>query len=90
MNLAIPPSLFYAIGAILVLFGALRAYSLGWKRRPAPPAPGEEAESADVDEVPAWDRGRGGGYKRHITFGLLWVGLGLFLIVKTILDTRGG
>ena len=33
MNVSIPPSLLYAIGTILVLFGGLRAYHLGWKQQ---------------------------------------------------------
>ena len=86
MNVSIPPSLLYAIGTVLVLFGGLRAYHLGWKRRPVPAAPGQDPESADLDESPAWDRER--GYKRHITFGVLWVAMGLFLIISTIITSR--
>ena len=88
MNVSIPPSLLYAIGTVLVLFGGLRAYHLGWKKKPVPAAPGGEAESPDLDEVPAWDRDKGGGYKRHITFGVLWVVMGLFLIISTIVSSR--
>ena len=84
MSKPIPSSLLYAIGTVLVVFGGLRAYHLGWKKRPAPAAPGEQPESPDLDEVPAWDRNKGGGYKRHITFGVLWVVMGLFLIISTI------
>jgi hypothetical protein len=89
MNVSIPPSLLYAIGTVLVLFGGLRAYHLGWKRKPESAAPGQEPESGDLDEVPAWDRNKGGGYKRHITFGVLWVAMGLFLIISTMITSRG-
>ena len=106
MSLAIPNSLLYAIGTVLVVFGALRAYHLGWRNRPEPVAPrparaaggeeagGEEAEDPDADldaeiaKAAAWDRDRGGGYKRHLMFGLLWIGLGLFLIISTIVKSR--
>ena len=87
MHFAIPPTLLYAIGAVLIVFGALRAYHLGWKHKPASAAPGEPPESTDLDEAPAWDRER--GYKRHITFGVLWMVLGLFLIISTIVNSRG-
>jgi hypothetical protein len=86
MNVSIPPSLLYAIGTVLVLFGGLRAYHLGWKRKPAPAAQGQDPESGDLDEPPAWDRDK--GYKRHITFGVLWVAMGLFLIISTLISSR--
>jgi uncharacterized membrane protein HdeD (DUF308 family) len=57
MNVQLPPVLFYGIGALLVIFGALRAIHLGWQRN---------------------DR-------RHKMWGLLWVGMGIFLIVSTII-----
>jgi hypothetical protein len=88
MNVSIPPALLYAIGTVLVVFGGLRAWHLGWRKKPAPAAPGEAPESPDLDEAPAWDRDRGGGYKRHITFGMLWLVMGLFLIISTILNSR--
>ena len=34
MNLVIPPVLFYAFGALLVSMGGVRAYYLGWRKRP--------------------------------------------------------
>ena len=68
--------------------GGLRAYHLGWKKKPAPAAPGQDPESPDLDEVPVWDRNKGGGYKRHITFGVLWVVMGLFLIISTLINSR--
>jgi hypothetical protein len=34
VNLVIPPVLFYAFGALLVSMGGVRAYYLGWRKRP--------------------------------------------------------
>jgi hypothetical protein len=76
----LPPAFFYAIGVLLVVFGALRAYHLGWKRKAA-----VQAEAPEQAE--GWSRTAGGGYKRHITFGVLWFGMGLFLIISTVLNT---
>jgi hypothetical protein len=70
MNITIPPVLFYALGALLVVFGTLRALTLGRLR------PGREL---DVD-TPARAQER----KRHLTFGIVWVAMGLFLIVSTL------
>jgi hypothetical protein len=71
MNITIPPILFYALGALLIVFGALRALTLG-RRRPA-----RELDDADS---PARAHER----KRHMTFGIVWVAMGLFLIVSTL------
>ena len=69
MNLVIPPLLFYALGLVLVLGGTARAFLLG-RRDPA-------REISDDD--PARSRTR----RRHLTFGLVWVAMGLFLIAST-------
>jgi hypothetical protein len=45
VNLVIPPVLFYAFGALLVSMGGVRAYYLGWRKRP----------ELDDDEVDAED-----------------------------------
>jgi hypothetical protein len=79
MNVQIPPAIFYFIGALLVVFGALRAYHLGWKKKPANK---EELE----EEAGGWARDT--GYKRHLTFGVVWMVMGLFLLVSTIISTR--
>ena len=105
MNVVLPPLLFYGVGVLLTVLGALRAYYLGWKKRPSPPAKGppgaeasadvadEEADGEAEDQGPTqdrsgWARGHGGGYKRNLTFGLLWVGMGIFLILSTWLNAR--
>lgn len=104
MNVELPPMLFYGVGVLLLVFGALRAYYLGWKKRPALPQKGAQAaEGAEGDETltdedaqdegraedrSGWARRQGGGYKRNLTFGLLWVGMGIFLILSTFLNAR--
>jgi hypothetical protein len=83
----IPPSVSYALGALLIVFGVLRAYYLGWKHRPALEAPGEaksgEAKSGEGegDEPPA-RKERDDSYKRHIRFGIIWVAMGLFVVIS--------
>jgi hypothetical protein len=102
----IPPAILYVFGLIIVSLGGLRAYHLGWKRRPAAEAADaaategpeteagdeaaakEEEPAEDAPRRPAWSRADGGGYKRHITMGLLWVAMGLFLIISTALNNR--
>lgn len=69
MNVVIPPLLFYAIGIALVLGGAARALFLGRRDK--------SREIADDDPARARTR------RRHLTFGLVWVGMGLFLIAST-------
>jgi hypothetical protein len=81
MQLYIPPPFFYAIGAVLVVFGALRAKYLG---APRPPRVPEDDAGAAPDAAPA----RGKEQHRHLRMGVLWVLLGLFLIVSTYLQSR--
>ena len=69
MNVVIPPLFFYVVGALLVIFGALRAVTLG--RRNA----GKELS----EDTPQQAKAR----KRHLTFGIVWIVMGLFLIVST-------
>jgi hypothetical protein len=78
MNVVIPPLIFYLIGAVLVVGGTVRAARLG--RRNA------AREIADDDPVRARSR------RRHLTFGLIWIGMGIFLIVSTagILRSKWG
>lgn len=72
MNVVIPPIFFYVIGAMLVVFGALRALTLGRPSRRA-------LVDADGDESSARAQER----RRHFRFGIIWVLMGLFLIVST-------
>ncbi len=73
MRIDIPPAFFHFLGAMLILFGTLRAYHLGWKRREV--GPGEPGSRTRPE-------------RRHVTFGILWVAMGLFLVVSTILRAR--
>ena len=70
MNVVIPPLFFYALGAVLIIFGTLRALTFG-RRRP-------ERELNEEDN-PA----RASERRRHLRFGVIWVLMGLFLIVST-------
>ncbi len=70
MNVVIPPMIFYVVGAALAIAGAVRAITLG-RRHPS-------REIADDD--PAKTRAR----RRHFTFGLVWIAMGLFLIGSTV------
>jgi hypothetical protein len=69
MNVVIPPIFFYAVGTLLVVFGALRALTLG-RRRPERELQEDTPERAKVR-------------RRHLTFGVVWVLMGLFLIAST-------
>ncbi|HEX3697764.1 MAG TPA: hypothetical protein VH374_20490 [Polyangia bacterium] len=70
MNVVIPPLFFYALGAMLITFGALRAVTFG-RRRP-------ERELNEQDNA-----ARAGERRRHLRFGVIWVLMGLFLIAST-------
>jgi uncharacterized membrane protein HdeD (DUF308 family) len=78
MAVQLPPVLFYGVGIILIVFGALRAYTLGWQRRD------REIPSDDPDAVAR----RPSQAKRHIMFGVLWLIMGLFLVVSTFLNNH--
>jgi hypothetical protein len=106
-NLVIPPLLLYAFGVILITLGGLRAYYLGWLKRPETvdeggADAGDEAEGAaealdrEVEPVETarkpggWSRGGGAsGHKRHLLMGLLYVMMGLFIVISTVLNSRG-
>jgi uncharacterized membrane protein len=69
MNVVIPPLFFYVVGALLVIFGALRAATLGRRK-----------DSRELSEdTPQAAKAR----KRHLTFGIVWIVMGLFLIFST-------
>jgi len=102
MSVAIPPALFYGIGIALTLFGAGRAYYLGWRQRPgaedeASPEEGsseegegggEEGREGQGEVVPERKSAGGQAYKRHLAFGILYVVMGLFLIISTAIKAR--
>jgi hypothetical protein len=69
MNVVIPPLIFYILGVALVVAGVVRAFSLG-RRNPA-----RELDDDDPRRVTA--------RRRHLTFGVIWVLMGLFLIAST-------
>lgn len=69
MNVVIPPLFFYVVGLLLTIGGAVRAATLG-----------RRVESREISEdTPERAKAR----KRHLTFGLVWIALGLFLIAST-------
>ncbi|HEY2899596.1 MAG TPA: hypothetical protein VGL59_03390 [Polyangia bacterium] len=70
MNVVIPPLFFYALGAMLIVFGTLRGLTFG-RRRP-------ERELNEEDTA-----ARASERRRHLRFGVIWVLMGLFLIVST-------
>jgi uncharacterized membrane protein HdeD (DUF308 family) len=82
MKLELPPVLFYGVGVILIVFGALRAYHLGWVRREAPSP--DRVEGDEVDTTPRTDPTA----RRHMMFGLLWVVMGIILVVSTYMNSR--
>lgn len=75
---SIPPVIFYALGAILIVFGALRAYMFGWKARRVPAL----ADDLDVDQARAAER-RVKEQRRHLMMGVVWVIMGIVLVVST-------
>jgi hypothetical protein len=75
MHLQVPPALLYGLGAILILFGSLRAIHLGWYRR--------DREIVDDEGV-----AKKQGPRYHLMLGMLWVGLGLFLVISTYIQSR--
>jgi hypothetical protein len=91
MNLVIPPLFFYVIGAMLVIFGGARALWLG-VRRPNRELSVEPADIADADAEAAADAAQAistaaataaKARRRHLTFGIVWILMGLFLIIST-------
>jgi hypothetical protein len=81
MQLNIPPIIPYAVGAMLVVFGALRAKYLG-----APRMPRETESEAETSTIAPAVRGK--EQRRHLRMGVIWTLLGLFLLVSTFLQMR--
>jgi uncharacterized membrane protein len=85
MRLQVPPIIPYVVGAMLVLFGALRAKYLGAPRSPRVPEDEEgAAEGMDRDPAPV----RGKEQRRHLRMGVIWIVLGLFLAISTAWQVR--
>ncbi len=66
---------------------------------PAADAEADAEAAADADLYPedqpvpptsrdqgGWSRTAGGGHKRHMLMGLLWMGMGLFLLISTAVN----
>ena len=81
MRLNISPVIPYVVGAMLVVFGALRAKYLAAPRllklRDEEGQP--SAEAAPI---------RGKEETRHLRMGVVWILLGAFLLVSTYWQTR--
>jgi hypothetical protein len=69
VNVVLPPLFFYAVGLALTIGGIARVVMLG--RR--------DASREITDDTPGRERAR----RRHRTFGLIWIVMGLFLIAST-------
>jgi hypothetical protein len=86
MQLNIPPVIPYAVGAMLVIFGILRVKYL------SAPRPPKVLDDAEVGEESGKQRStadvRGPDQRRHLRMGVVWILLGLFLVVSTILQMR--
>jgi hypothetical protein len=74
MNVVLPPLFFYVVGFLLTIGGAVRAATLG-----------RRVESREISEdTPERARAR----RRHFTWGLVWIALGIFLIASTAATLR--
>jgi hypothetical protein len=82
MQINIPPAIPYAVGAILILLGILRAKYLAAPRAPRMSEDAQEDNAAVRAEV------RGPEQRRHLRMGVVWILLGLFLVVSTVLQMR--
>jgi hypothetical protein len=78
MGFTIPPIIPYVLGAILIIFGILRVKYLAAPRLPK----AEDGEEQDVKPV------RGRDQRRHLRMGIIWIGMGLFLVFSTYLQLR--
>lgn len=67
--ITLPPIFFYAIGTLLVVFGAMRVAFLGRRR----------ADRELVEDTPDRAKVR----RRHKIWGVIWVVMGAFLIAST-------
>ena len=72
-----PVFLPYLVGAVLVVFGSLRAIYMGWQRRNEQLEPEEEGR-----------RFQKKGPRYHLMVGVVWVIMGMFLVISTYLQTH--
>lgn len=89
MRLNVPPIIPYVVGAMLILFGILRAKYLGAPRMPR--ISDQEADAGPFTDVSASAKpARGKEQHRHLRMGVVWILLGLFLLVSTYVQIRRG
>ena len=92
MQLNLPPIIPYAVGCILILFGALRINYLGAprvrKRNDDDESAGEVSGDRTVE--PEERLQRGPQQRRHIRWGIIWILLGRFLVISTFVQVRRG
>jgi di/tricarboxylate transporter len=81
MRLNISPVIPYLVGAMLVVFGALRAKYLA---TPRPPKLRDEEDQSAAEATAI----RGKEEKRHLRMGVVWILLGVFLLISTYWQTR--
>jgi uncharacterized membrane protein HdeD (DUF308 family) len=72
-----PVFLPYVVGAVLVVFGSLRAIYMGWQRRAEPIEPEEDGRRFPKK-----------GPRYHLMVGVVWVIMGMFLVISTYLQTH--
>jgi len=74
----IPPFLFYALGAALIVFGGLRAWHFGRRNadRSALHTP-EQVEDPDYQQ--RVEREREKARRRHLQMGVVWIAMGLYM-----------
>lgn len=72
----LPPVFYYAVGGVLILFGNFRLFHLGLRH----------TRRALVEDTPERRRQR----RYHVAVGAIFIALGLFLIVSTVLNRRAG
>lgn len=80
MNIIIPPGVFYIVGMLLVLGGVWRSLKMG---RAALPEAAEGEQAAEQLARARKDR------RRHMVMGLIWIGMGIFMILSTMGVFRG-
>jgi hypothetical protein len=90
MQVNLPPFLFYAIGSMLIVFGALRTKYLGAPRLRRRRDDDETAGEASGERAgePEERLERGPEQRRHIRWGIIWILLGFFLVVSTFVQIR--
>ena len=71
MNVQLPPLFFYAVGAVLVLFGNFRVFHLGMRH----------TRREIAEDTP----GRAKQRRYHVVVGAIFIAMGLFLVISTLM-----